>query len=102
MKKYHATTVPCTNVRPHLNELINRCGSPTAAAKYALVGTNTVYRIMNGVNCNLQRDTAAKIMLALRHKREEDRVNGEVHERLLRARQEQARLEDRQLRLLGY
>lgn len=102
MNKYHVTTVPCDGIRPHLNELINRCGSPVEAAKYALIGTNTVYRIRYGVNCNLQKATAAKIILALKHKREEDRMNGEVHERLLKARKEQARIEDNQLRLAGY
>lgn len=102
MKKYHATTVPCERLRPHLQELINRCGSPTAAAEYALIGASTVYRIMHSYNCNMQRGVAEKILLALKHKREEDRENHEVHERLLKARKEQARIEDGQLRLLGY
>lgn len=102
MKKYHATTVPCERMRPFLKELIDRCGSPTAAAEYALIGSSTVYRIMHSYNCNMQNAVAQKIILALNHKRQEDRANREVHERLLKARREQARIEDGQLRLMGY
>lgn len=102
MKKYHNTTIDCKKIRPHLKELVDRCGSPAAAAKYALIGTNTVYRITHGINCTVQQETARKILFALEHKREEDKINKSVHERFLKARQAQARLEDSQERLIGY
>jgi len=100
--KYHRTTIDCTKVRPFLKELIDRCGGPTEAAEYALIGTGTVYRIMHGVHCNCTQGTAQKILLALDHRRQEDRSNKRVHDRLLKARQEQKRIEDLQERLAGY
>jgi hypothetical protein len=99
---YHKTTIDCKQIRPHVKELIDRCGDATAAGQYALVGKSTLLRIMNGVNCSVQKATAAKILVALDHRRIEDRKNKQVHERLLKARQEQARIEAHQQRLLGY
>lgn len=85
-----------------MKELVDRCGSPVAAAKYALVGYQTIYRILHSVHCNVQQATAKKLLLALEHRRQEDRVNKTTHARLLKARQEQARIEDNQERLAGY
>ena len=101
-EKYHRTTIDCSKIRPHLKELIDRCGSPVKAAEYALVGQGTVYRIMHGVNCTVQQATASKILIALEHRRKEDRSNKATHTRLLKARQQQHRLEDLQERLAGY
>jgi len=92
-KKYHATTIDCRKIRPHAKELIDRCGGRKAAAEYSFVPENTLYRIINGVNCNVQHETAKKILVALEHRREEDRLHHEVSERFRKARQEQARIE---------
>lgn len=99
---YHKTTIDCKKIRPHVKELMDRCGGSVEAGKYALVAHSTLLRIMHGVNCSVQKETARKILLALDHKRQEDKANHEVHERFLKARQEQARIEAHQQRLLGY
>jgi len=101
-EKYHKTTIDCSKVRPHVKELVDRCGNVQAAAKYSLVGGSTIHRVLHGVNCSIQQATARKLLLALEHRREEDRKNHAVHERLLRARQEQARIERTQQELIGY
>lgn len=102
-KKYAPhPTVSCDAIKPHVKELVDRCGSPVAAAKYALVGYQTIYRITHGVHCTVQQATAKKILIALEHRRKEDRSNKRTHERLLKARQEQARIEGNQERLAGY
>jgi|SRR5215472_10909325 len=101
-EKYHRTTIDCSKVRPHLTELIDRCGGPAQAAEYALLGTGTVYRIMHGVNCTVQQATARKILLALEHRRKEDRSNKAIHTRFLNVRKEQAMRADRIERLAGY
>ena len=99
---YHKTTVDCHKIRPHVKELVDRCGTYAKAAEYSFVGANTLRRIMHGVNCSVQHETARRVLLALEHRREEDRKNHQVHDRLLKARQQQAILEDRQDRLVGY
>ena len=99
---YHKTTIDCNKIRPHVKELVDRCGGYKAAAEYSLVGANTLRRIMHGVNCSVQQETARRVLMALEHRRQEDRQNHRVHERLLKARQKQAQLEDRQERLVGY
>lgn len=99
---YHKTTIDCKKIRPHVKELVDRCGDAAAAGRYSLVGKSTLLRIMNGVNCTVQQATARKILMALEHRREEDRKNHAVHQRLLKARQEQARIEARQEGLTGY
>jgi hypothetical protein len=101
-EKYHRSTIDCSKIRPHTKELVDRCGTIEAAGEYAMVGKSTIARIMHGVNCNVQKTTAGKILLALEHRREEDRKNGQVHERLKKARQEQKRIEEAQERLVGY
>jgi len=101
-EKYHKTTIDCDKVRPHVKELVDRCGNVQAAAKYSLVGGSTIHRILHGVNCSIQQATARKLLLALEHRREEDRKNHATHERLLKARQEQARLDGNLERLAGY
>jgi|SRR5215831_15308630 len=101
-EKYHRTTIDCTKIKPHVKELVDRCGSPVKAAEYALVGQGTIYRIMHSVNCTVQQATARKILIALEHRRQEDRVNKRTHERLLKARQAQARIEREQVELVGY
>jgi len=99
---YHKTTIDCKKIRPHVKELVDRCGTAQAAAKYALVSPQTIQRIMHATYCNVQQATARKILLALEHRREEDRRNHAVHDRLLKARVAQARIEDHQERLVGY
>jgi hypothetical protein len=101
-EKYHRSTIDCEKIRPHVKELVDRCGTIEAAGAYALVGKTTIARILHGVNCTVQRATASKIILALDHRREEDRKSHRVHKRLLEARMAQARLEDTQERLIGY
>jgi hypothetical protein len=92
---YHKTTIDCKQIRPHTKELVDRCGTAEAAGEYALVATSTIRRIVNGVHCTVQQATARKILIALEHRREEDRKNHEVHERLLKERRRQATQEDR-------
>jgi hypothetical protein len=99
---YHRTTIDCSKIRPHLKELIDRCGGPSQAAEYALLGTGTVYRIMHGVNCSVQQATARKVLVALEHRRKEDRVNKSVHTRYLNIRRKQAQQQERMERLAGY
>ena len=101
-KPYHRTLIECSKIRPHVKELVERCGSTGAAAKYALVGHQTVLNVMNNKYCAVQRETARKLLLALEHRREEDHLNNAVHNRLLKARQVQARMEDQAGRLVGY
>ena len=101
-EKYHRSTIDCKKIRPHVNELVDRCGTIEAAGEYALVGKSTIARILHEVNCSVQQSTAQKILLALDHRRQEDRANRTVHERLLKARHEQKRIEDLQERLAGY
>jgi hypothetical protein len=101
-KPYHRTLIECSKIRPHVKELVDRCGSINAAAKYALVGNQTILNVLNNKYCAVQRETARKFLLALEHRREEDRLNNAVHKRLLKARQAQARIEDQQERLIGY
>lgn len=102
MEKYHNSTIECKKIRPHVQELVHRCGSAELAGEYSLVGKSTIRRIMNDVHCTVQQATARKLLLALDHKRIEDRKNHTVHENLLKARQEQAKIESHQERLLGY
>ena len=99
---YHKTTIDCSKIRPHVKELVDRCGGYKQAGEYSLVGTNTLRRIMHGVNCSVQQETARRVLMALEHRRQEDRQNHRVHERLRQARMKQAQLEDRQERLVGY
>src|SRR5215831_4444534 len=99
---YHKTTIDCYKIRPHVKELVDRCGTFAKAAEYSLVGANTLRRIIHGVNCSVQHETARRVLLALDHRREEDRKNHAVHDRLLKARIKQAQIEDRQQRLVGY
>jgi hypothetical protein len=102
-EKYRpAGKIDCSKIRPHVKELVDRCGSYEAAAEYALVGHMTLRRVMNGVYCTVRQDTARKILLALEHRRKEDRSNHRTHKRLLDARRAQAKLENAQLNLLGY
>jgi len=94
--KYHKTLVPVKEVRPHVQELVDRCGTRQKAAQYALVAPNTIGRILAGANETMQKSTASKLILALEHRRKEDRSIRKTHKRLLQARQRQARM-DREL-----
>lgn len=76
-------------------ELIDRCGSAGEAGAYALVSPNTLYRVINNVNCTVQQATARKILIALEHKRDEDRKAHVIHERHLKARKKAARDQQR-------
>jgi len=99
--EYHKTTVPCENVRPHTEELVGRCGGPREAAEYALVTPATIRRILAGEQCSIHRGTARKILIALEHRREEDREVKKIHDRLLRKRQQDI-IEGNRERLVGY
>jgi len=107
-EKYHKSTIDCSKIQPHTKELVDRCGTAQAAAQYALVSPQTVQRILHGVHCTVQQATARKILIALEHKRIEDRRFHRTHAKLLKARQDAARIdqqrerEDRQERLAGY
>jgi hypothetical protein len=92
-ERYHKTLVPVREVRPHVKELVDRCGTMQAAARYALVAPNTIGRILAGANETMQKSTASKLMIALEHRRKEDRSTRRTHARLLKARQSQARME---------
>jgi len=99
---YHKTTIDCAKIRPHTKELVDRCGDAKAAGQYALVAGSTIRRILHGTHCTVQKETARRILVALEHRRIEDRKAKRVHENLLRARQEQARIERSQEALVGY
>jgi hypothetical protein len=101
-EKYHKSLVDCIKIKPHTRELVDRCGSFEAAAEYAFVGHMTLRRILSGVHCSVQLGTATKILIALEHRRKEDRSIKRTHERLKKARMAQVQLEEQQLRLLGY
>jgi len=90
---YHKTTIDCYKIRPHTAELVDRCGTAQAAGKYALVATSTIRRILHGTHCTVQQETARRILVALEHRRKEDRLNHKVHDRLLKARQRAAQVE---------
>lgn len=80
--RFHSTSVDRKVVEIHLFELIDRCGSTREAAKYASIGTSSIYRITHRVHNTVQRKTATKILKALVRKREEDRVNKKTHIKL--------------------
>jgi hypothetical protein len=101
-EKYHKTTIDCSKIFPHTKELVERCGTAHAAAEYALVSPQTIMRIMNSVHCTVQQATARKIIIALEHRRKEDRTMKSVHTRFLNARRKQAQIEEQQMSLLGY
>lgn len=101
-QRYQRQTIDCSKIRPHAKELVDRCGSCEAAGAYAGIGKSTFFRILNSYNCSVQQATARKILLALERRREEDRRNHSVNERLLEAKNRQARIEDNQERLAGY
>jgi hypothetical protein len=90
---YHKTTIDCFKIRPHTRELVDRCGTAKAAGDYALVATSTIRRILHGTHCTVQQETARRILVALEHRRIEDRKNHAVHENLLKARQRAAQVE---------
>lgn len=92
-ERYHKTLVEVKTIRPHVKELVDRCGTMQAAAHYALVAPNTIGRILAGANETMQKSTASKLMIALEHRRKEDRSNNRTHKRLLKARQQQARID---------
>ena len=100
--KYERVTVDCAKVRPHVQELVYRCGTAQVASEYAQVGHSTISRILHGYHCTIQQATARKILVALDRKRAEDRKLHAVHERFIEARNNQKRIEDAQERLVGY
>jgi len=101
-EKYHKSLIDCQQIRPYVKELVQRCGNAKAAAEYSLVAASTIGRIMHSVHCTVQHETARKLIIALEHRRIEDRKNHEVHDELLKARRAQAMQEDRLERLIGY
>jgi len=90
--RYHKTLVDVKDVAPYVRELVDRCGTMQAAGRYALVAPNTIGRILAGANETMQAATASKLLIALEHRRKEDRTLRRTHDRLLKARQRQARI----------
>jgi hypothetical protein len=76
---YVPKNIDCKKIKPHMAELILRCGSPEIAADYAGIGTSTMYRIIHDHHCTVQMRTAQLILDGLQRKRVEDRRNGLVH-----------------------
>jgi hypothetical protein len=101
-KPYEKRTVDAKQIRPHAIELVRRCGNWQETAEYAGIGKSTIARIYNGANERIQMATARKILMALERRREEDRKNYSVNQRLIKAKRDQAKLEDNIERLAGY
>ena len=95
---YQSKLIDCKRVKPFVDELVRRFGTAEAAATYAMVATSTIRRIQHEKHCSVHAVTARKIIVALDHKREEDKV----HARLLKQRQKQVEVEDSWERLVGY
>lgn len=102
MPKYQPKNIQVSKIRPHLRELILRCGSPEKAANYIGMGTTTMYRLRHGENQTMQMTTAQLILDGLMRKREEDRKNGHTSEALTDALQIQARIERNLEDMTGY
>lgn len=103
MGKYHRSLVDCSKIKPFLEELVQRCGSPDAAAEYIGIGTTSVYRIRNEEHCTMQKRTAQLILASLEHKRNEDAVTERNRRnRLALGLNTQDRIEDKLERLAGY
>jgi hypothetical protein len=96
--KYISTNVDCRRLRPFVKELVDRCGNMKEAGEYAMVSGNTIRRILNNEHCTTQRETARKLILALEHRREEDRKNHSTSARLLAERKKAASIEARRER----
>ena len=97
------TRIDAKAILPHATELAQRCESCEKAAKYAGIGTGTMYRLVVYREYEtVQMETARRILDALIRKRQEDRTNGHVSEQFRRARALQAIVEDRLERQSGY
>lgn len=92
--EYKPKNIDCNKIKPHVEELILRCGSPEATAEYIGIGTSTLYRIRHNEHCTMQIRTAQLIMDGLVRRRKEDRKNG-ISEAYLRMKQQQALSEKR-------
>jgi hypothetical protein len=64
-------------VENYLGELVGRCGNKRMAASYSLVSVSTIDNILRHQTAWIQSTTARRILLALEHKREEDRFAAE-------------------------
>ena len=95
------TTVPAKSIRPHLDELLLRCGDVKATAAYSGLTTATIQRILKNHYKTVQLKTARKIMDALISKREDDRKSYSVNSKLIATKREQANRESK-MDLTGY
>lgn len=96
------TTVSVKSIKPHLDELLLRCGDVKETANYSGLTTATIQRIQKNHYKTVQLKTARKIMDALLSKREDDRKNYNVNDKLIRAKREQAKQEAKLRDLTGY
>jgi hypothetical protein len=95
-------TVWVEQIRPHTMELVQRCGTLTAAEKWSSVSWNTLRDIVESEPKRVQKRTARKILEALESRRKYDRKNHETSPALLKARRQQAVLESNLTRMVGY
>lgn len=101
MPPYQGSRIDAAKIKPLVEELTLRCGSPELAAEYSGVGKSTFYRLRHGYNRDTNANTARLIILALYQRRKEDRRNG-ASETFMKAKHYQARMEERLERLTGY
>lgn len=92
------TTIEVKNVKPHLEELILRCGGIPQAADYSGLTSATVQRIMKGQYKTVQIKTAQKIMDSLILRRADDRRNYGVNKTLIDTMRKRAISEDKIIR----
>lgn len=101
--KYHRSLIDCSRIKPFLEELVVRCGSPEVAAEYIGIGSTSVYRIRHEEHCTMQRRTAQLILSSLEHKRDEDAATERnKRKRLEQGLLRQSELDDNMERLVGY
>lgn len=101
MPEYKPTRVDAAKLKPLVDELTLRCGSPERAAEYAGLGKSTFYRLRHRYNRDVNENTARLIVLALYQRRKEDRLNG-ASAQFMAAKKHQAQNEERLMRLEGY
>lgn len=76
MSAYQPRLIDRAKVAPVLAELIERCGTAQKAAEYAGISKTAMYRMVRGHNEHVQRKTAARLVEALKRRREDDRKAG--------------------------
>lgn len=88
-------------LRPLAKELVDRCGSLDKVGIMHGIGRSTLAPIVRGEQEQVQKKTAARILLALSEQRKYDRRNGATP-RFLAARKAQAAIEERMERTGQY